>query len=155
MHLYNSDTKALKKNEECLLRSEKGEVHIVRILNIRRGPKATLFDFEGSDSMETADGLRGFEVCILRGQLPVLPDGEFYYTDLPGLGVFCGDERIGEVVEVVQYPSADCVRVLTKDGYLEVPMRPEWLLEVDVKGRRVEVADVSELPVEPLRGNDT
>ena len=148
VHVYNKESELLHTLEEIILRTTDGKLTNTRVSKVRRGPKATLIDIEGCRSMESAEALRGAELCVPRDSLPILPKGQFYHIDLPGFVVFYEGEEIGKVVEVLEYPSVDCLKVATATGHIEVPMRPEWLLEVDVARGKVTVEGISDLPVE-------
>jgi ribosomal 30S subunit maturation factor RimM len=56
---------------------------------------------------------------------------------------------LGEVVDVLSYPSIDCLLVRSADGDREVPMVEPWLVDVDLESGRVTVAQVEDIPVQP------
>ena len=55
---------------------------------------------------------------------------------------------IGEVIDVIPYPTVDCLRVRGDDGVREVPLTDEFVPEVDLRGGFVVVARYDELPIE-------
>jgi len=59
-----------------------------------------VFKFRGVDSISDAGKLAGLDVCIRREERPVLPQGEYYYSDLIGCRVF--DARSGELLGAVR-----------------------------------------------------
>ncbi len=134
-----------------LLGEDDEEPVLVDVLTARRGPKALLLRLEGVSSHEDADALRGYRLCIPRGALPELEDGEYYHADLVGLEAFEGTESIGRVVDVLDYPSAECLKIERPDGFLEVPMLPKWLDRVDVEAGQVLLKDLDDIPLQKPR----
>lgn len=108
---------------------------------------------EGVGSREAAEALRGSEVAVQRGAFPELDEDEVYLADLVGLEVFEGERRIGVVDGIFEYPSVDCLRVDCEDGIRELPMLDQFVVGIDPDKRRIEAANVDELPVEPKRGS--
>lgn len=107
-----------------------------------------LVKLDGIDQREAAEAWRSAQVSVPRTQLPELPENEYYHVDLLGLGV--EDESgnsLGCVVEVLNYPSVDCLAVESDDGECwELPMIDPYLRGIDVTNRRVLAARIAELP---------
>ena len=102
-------------------------------------------------SREDVEALRGYTLCVPRAALPALEEGEYYHADLIGLEAFEGSELIGTVVDVLDYPSAECLKIERHDGYLEVPMLPKWLDRVDVDAGKVLFKDLDDIPLQKSR----
>ena len=152
VHVFNPDSTLLEELAEVFLIGEAGEEPaLVGIQSARRGPKATLLRLEGVSSREDADALRGYTLCVPRSALPELDEGEYYHADLIGLEAFERGESIGTVVDVLDYPSAECLKVERPDGFLEVPMLPKWLDRVDVDAGKVLLKDLDDIPLQKLR----
>ncbi|MDH3624088.1 MAG: ribosome maturation factor RimM [Myxococcales bacterium] len=152
VHLYNPDSTLLEELTEVFVRAEPGEApSLVDVITSRRGPKALLIRLAGVESREDAEALRGFTLCIPRGALPDLEEGEYYHADLIGLQAYEGDRPVGEVVEVLDYPSVECLKVETEAGFLEVPMLPKWLDRVDVDGGKVHLQALDDIPLQKGR----
>ena len=61
---------------------------------------------------EEADALKGTQLFARRAQLPVLPDDEYYYSDLVGLEVFdTGGTSLGHVKSVQNHGASDLLEV--------------------------------------------
>ncbi|MCA9529126.1 MAG: 16S rRNA processing protein RimM [Myxococcales bacterium] len=156
VHPYNPGSPLLFEQDDVTLRQsadEGGSTWAVR--RVREAPKAVLLTLDGCSSREAADALRGYEVCVPRDRLPALDEGELYFVDLLGAAVVeastDGAARpVGEVVRVLEYPSADCLEVRCADGVREVPLLPRWVTAFDVEAAVVTVAALDELPVRPL-----
>ena len=152
VHVFNPDSTLLEGLAEVFLIGEDDEEPaLVEIRSARRGPKALLLRLEGVSSREDAEALRGYRLCIPRGALPELEDGEYYHADLIGLEAFEGTESIGTVVDVLDYPSAECLKIERPDGFLEVPMLPKWLDRVDFEAGQVLLKDLDDIPLHKPR----
>lgn len=152
VHLYNPASTLLEELTEVFVRVEEAEApSLVDVIATRRGPKALLVRLAGVESREDAEALRGVTLCVPRGALPELEEGEYYHADLIGLQACEGGRTVGEVVAVLDYPSVECLKVKTDDGFLEVPMLPEWLERVDVEGGKVHLKALNDIPLQKGR----
>jgi len=152
VHVFNPESTLLERMSEVFLLGEDDEEPVlVDVLTARRGPKALLLRLEGVSSHEDAEALRGYRLCVPRGALPELEGGEYYHADLIGLEAFEGTESIGRVVDVLDYPSAECLKIERPDGFLEVPMLPKWLDRVDVEAGQVLLKDLDDIPLQKPR----
>ncbi len=152
VHVFNPESTLLEGLAEVFLIGDADEEPaLVEIRSARRGPKALLMRLEGVSSREDVEALRGYTLCIPRTALPGLEDGEYYHADLIGLEAFEGTESIGRVVDVLDYPSAECLKIARQDGFLEVPMLPKWLDRVDVEAGKVLLKDLDDIPLQKPR----
>ena len=152
VHVFNPKSTLLRELTEIFLIREGGEAPaLVEVVHARQGPKALLMRFAGVSSLEDAEALRGYALCVPREALPDLEEGEYYHTDLIGLEAFEGPESIGRVVDVIDYPSAECLKIQRPDGFLEVPMRPPWLDHVDIEGGKVHLEGLDGIPLQKRR----
>lgn len=148
VHPFNPSSSLLLEQTEVVLKHEGGDERRVAVRNTRPGPKAILMELDGVEGREAAEALRGVAVCVPRSALPPADEDEFYFVDLVGLAVREGEAIIGTVTEVVEYPSADCLRVELDAGHVEIPMMPQWIVEVDLEAGEITVHDISDLPAE-------
>jgi 16S rRNA processing protein RimM len=151
-HVFNRESTLLRElGEIFLIGDEDEEPALVEIVSTRQGPKALLMRLAGVESLEAAEALRGYRLCVPREALPALEEGEFYHADVIGLEAVDESGSIGEVIEVIDYPSADCLKIQRADGYLEVPMQPRWLDRVDVNGGKVHLKNLDDIPLQKGR----
>ncbi len=148
VHLYNPDSKILSPNQEMWLKFPDGTARQACPLQVRYVPKAVLLAVEGVQSRERAEDLRMAEICVPKSALPPADPGEFYWLDLIGLAVWSGDQKVGDVSDVVRYPSVDCLRVRCAGGYREVPVVEEWIEGVDLEAGTVRVRGWDQMPLE-------
>jgi len=71
----------------------------LRVTGARMQGSAVVARWQGCDSPEAAQALRGWRVAVSRAQFPPLPEGQFYWVDLVGLQVV---NRQGAVLGVVR-----------------------------------------------------
>lgn len=153
IHVFNPESTLLQElGEVFLLGADDEEPALVEILSTRPGPKCLLMHLAGVRSRDDAEALRGYLLCVPRGALPPLEEGEFYHADLIGLEAVEGAEPIGKVIDVIDYPSVECLKVEVAGGFLEVPMLPQWLERVAVEEGKVYLKELDEIPLQRGRG---
>src|SRR5260370_38852159 len=84
LKVFNADSDLLLEGEEVLVRSREGEEHEVSVERARRADDAILMKLYSVDDRDRAEELRGALVCVKRGGLPELDEGEFYVCDVRG-----------------------------------------------------------------------
>jgi 16S rRNA processing protein RimM len=152
VHVFNPESTLLQGLAEVFLIGEEGEEPaLVEVVSARKGPKGLLMRLAGVSSREDVEALRGYTLCVPRQALPKLEEGEYYHADLIGLEAFEGPESIGEVVEIIDYPSAACLKIKRPGGFLEVPMLPQWLDRVDIEGGKVHLKELDDIPLQTAR----
>lgn len=94
---------------------------------------------EGIDSVEKAEALRGKYFTAKKEDLPELPEGKYYIADMIGLDVFANGECLGEIIDVLQYGSADVYVVKTLDSSLSFPAINGLIKQVDLQDGKMYV----------------
>lgn len=140
----------LTKLREVFLTNHQGEVRRTLAKKIWLHQDRAIFHFEGCDSIEAAEKLRGLEVQLPLSHRVVLPKGQYFVTDLIGCEVFdsapagAGKALLG-IVRDVQFTGEGVTGtpnlvVETPGGELLIPLAEEICTHIDVAARRVEVA---------------
>ncbi len=97
--------------------------------------------FEGCDSREQAEELRGLDLEVSRSEVPKAPQGTYYHFEL--LGCRCrdtgSDQELGRVVEVLEDGGGLILVVEGEGRRVPVPFVKDLLREVDVAAGRIEV----------------
>lgn len=151
VHRFNPESTLLLETGVVWLR-EGHAPREVRVESARAHGASVLLVLEGCRSREAAELLRGAEVCVSREALPPPDEDEVYHADLLGLRVRTDDGAVsGEVVEVLTYPSAECLLVRSEEGDREVPFLAPYLVRVDLAAREVVVAHLEDLDLMPSR----
>jgi len=126
----------------------------------RNHPGKAVFHFEGIDSINDAEKLRGLEVQIPFEQRAQLPSGSFFVTDLIGCSVFeialtaspmpsspCSQAEaptlLGKVRDVyfpgAGQPGTPLLAVDTSRGEVLVPLAEDICTMIEITARRIEV----------------
>jgi 16S rRNA processing protein RimM len=143
LRLYNSDSELLPSQSEVLLRPASGGEKPVRVESMRGADAGHLIaKFRGIDDRDQADLLRRAEVCVPREAFPPLDEGEFYVCDVIGARVVGPGGELGQVQDLVNYPSADAfvVKIALADvGTVELPLLDDFIEQVDAEHGEVRV----------------
>jgi len=97
--------------------------------------------FEGFETREACEPLRGAEIGVPRAAAPKLEPGEYWAEDLEGCAVTAGAAEVGVVRRLVALPSCEMLEVTRADGAgdLLVPLVSDAVREVDLGAQRIEV----------------
>lgn len=141
-------------------KSEPRETRLKKFWIDRNHPEVGIFHFEGYDSINDAEKLRGMEIVLPMEQRVMLPAGQYFVTDLIGCTVFevpMGETELvspaGSVeaaaqvlgtVRDVYFPGegtagTPLLQVQTSRGELLVPLAEDICTRIDTSGRRIEV----------------
>jgi len=131
----------LIENERVLLeKDDKKKLFVVK--NVKRlNDKKAILDFEGIDNIDAAKELNGYKVKIRRDLLPERNEEEFYVKDLFGIEVFSENEKIGEVVDVMETAAHNILiieDIVTKKEIM-IPLIDEFVTKIDFSNNRIEV----------------
>jgi 16S rRNA processing protein RimM len=108
-----------------------------------------IFHFEGVDSINEAERLRGVEVRVPLSERVALAAGSYYINELVGCAVWDGNgarlgsvsevERCGDKAEHVIIPDSWVLVVTTPAGELLIPFAAKICTRVDPFTRRIDV----------------
>lgn len=148
VHRFNPDSDLLLAQGHVWLSDAEANAaearrHAVRASRLHAD--TVLLHLEGVASREEAEAYRGRAVWLPRTCLPATDPDEWYHVDLLGLEALAEDgSRQGRVVDVLPYPSVDCLAI-EKDGWVrEVPLLSPYVVEVNVAGGYAVVAHLSD-----------
>ena len=127
---------------EKVLLEKDGRRKILTIKNIRKlNEKKLLADFEEIRNIEAAKELNGFQIKIRRELLPEKREDEFYIKDLLGVEAFSENEKIGDIVDVMETAAHNILiieDVLNKKEIM-VPLVDEFVKKIDFKNNKIEI----------------
>ena len=146
LNLFNAESDLLLDRDEVLVRLRDGNEHEVSVDHARRADKTILLKLHSIDDRDRAEELRGAVICVPRGELPPLEEGEFYACDVEGAEARVSETRIGVVERLVEYPTAFAL-VVRKDagGTIEVPLTDAFVTRVDTDARVVTLSGLEAL----------
>jgi 16S rRNA processing protein RimM len=120
------------------------EARCVHVAASRRHAASILAKWDGCDSKEAADALKGASVAVAREAFPALPEGVHYLSDLLGSRVVNrAGESLGEVSGLRANEAAGTARqwLEVTDGHDTrlIPLVEPYVDDVDVGARLVRV----------------
>lgn len=105
----------------------------IRAVRVQKG--CNLVKLDGVDTMEAAQALRGQVIKLYRGDIaPEL----IFAAELIGVEVFSGEDFIGKITDVLDYPGNSVYVIQGEREYL-IPAVKEYILHTDLKENRMEV----------------
>ena len=116
---------------------DKSEELVIKSSRIHKSLYLVLF--EGFESVELVEKMRGAELKVLRSDAPPLPEGEYWIDDLINCQVVAeSGEVLGQITDVLT-PGANDVYVVRKPGRKDIliPAIPQCVLNVDVENKRM------------------
>jgi 16S rRNA processing protein RimM len=108
----------------------------------RDGQPGLVVKLQGIDNRTMAELLRGNYLEVPEDQVKSLEPGRFYYHQVVGLeAITSSGGRLGKIEEVLERPANDVW--VSREGSIEhlIPATKDAIVEVDVAGGRVVVAD--------------
>ena len=128
----------LVAGRELAARSPEGAVETVRIASARPHSARLLVRFEGFDTPEDVERLRGLDLCALPGDEPVRPEGFVFHHEAAGLVAVSRDGRpLGRVKELRDVAGRPLLVLETARGEREVPFSRPIVVAVDLAARRI------------------
>ena len=132
VHALSDDPERFKEFDEVLVAGEDSTSTTLKLAFVRTHPRQGKAEihlrFEGVDSREQADTLRGYVLSVRREELK-LDEDEYFLFDLTGLEVTTADGKaVGHVKEVQRLPGQDLIVVASADGQESlIPDVPEFV----------------------------
>ena len=106
-----------------------------KILSCRVQKTCNLVVLEGIDTMEKAQLMRGKTIKLYREDID---DEVIFAAELIGMEVYCGDQLIGSIVDVLDYPG-NMVYVVKGAYEYMIPAVKQFVLSTDLDNNRMEV----------------
>ena len=94
-----------------------------------------LVKLSGIDTMEAAQAMRGKTIELYREDID---DEVIFAAELIGMEVFCEDQLIGKIKEVLDYPGNSVYVVKGQHEYM-IPAVKQFILSTDVEGNCMHV----------------
>jgi 16S rRNA processing protein RimM len=99
-----------------------------------------IFKFAGFDSIETAEALRGAEVCIPESEAVELEEDEFFDWELENCEVETVEgEKIGRVKELMRTGGTEILVVAGAEKEYLIPFAASVCTEVDIENKLIKV----------------
>ena len=153
LKVYNTSSDILLGLDEVLVRLPDGQGHEVSVERARRADEAVLMKLYSVDSRDRAEEIRGAQICVRRRDFPKAEDGEFYAVDVVGSAATLNGEPLGEVTEIISYPTVEVMLVRAADGQgdWEIPLTEAYIGKIDLEAKSVEIVTIDELERLPVK----
>ena len=115
---------------------------LLTVKNVKRlNEKKAILDFEEIGNVDSAKELNGYKVKIRRDLLPEKSEDDFYVKDLFGLEVFSENNKIGEIVDVMETAAHNILIIEDIDTKKEImiPLIDEFVTKIDFPNGKIEV----------------
>jgi 16S rRNA processing protein RimM len=135
---YSESVDRFKPGNKVLV----GEDHLPQVIRTRRSmDRAILITFKDIADPDQAGLFRNKFIFILKDDLPVLPDGEYYHFDLVGMKVIDTDDQMLGVLTEVLETGANDVYVVKSENKEEIllPAIDSVIVSVNLKDRTMVV----------------
>ncbi|MDR2508614.1 MAG: ribosome maturation factor RimM [Candidatus Ancillula sp.] len=106
------------------------------LANARWHKESLIVKFEGVESREDAESLRGRELYadVTAGE----EDGSYHFAELVGLNAYVGDNQVGKVSAVIPGSAQDLLEIeLLEGAKVLVPFVEQIVPEVDINNSRL------------------
>ena len=102
---------------------------------VRVQKSCNLVKLEGIDTMEAAQAMRGKTLELYREDID---DEVIFAAELIGMEVYCEEENIGKITEVLDYPGNSVYVVKGRQEYM-IPAVKAFILSTDMEANRMQV----------------
>lgn len=120
---------------------KKGTLEKYNITGVKFLKSLVVLKFEGVDSIEAAEMLKGYYLKVDRANAVKLPKDSFFITDILGMEVY--DENnllLGQLSDIIQTGSNDVYIVKNKEGKeILLPALKSVIKEVSMETRKISV----------------
>lgn len=144
LYLYTDDTEH-RFEKGRVLYMDKNTPITVRSFSTSKG--LGYAKFEGIDTIEQAEKLKGKYLWIKKEDLPETDEDEYYYHELNGCQVFNEKgEDTGTVVDILETGANIVLRVQKEDGssYL-LPFVDAFVDDVDIDNKKITITEMEGL----------
>jgi 16S rRNA processing protein RimM len=98
-------------------------------------PNMELISFEEITDRTAAEKIVGSIIEVDESVQTPLPQDEFYFNDLNGLSVLRDGEKIGTVIDVLDYPQGAMLRVKLEEKTVLIPFLKVFVKTVDLEAK--------------------
>ena len=144
MTLYSIDLDMLQNLEQLFVNTG-GEWRQLTLRNSQGYDDFAILSFNEIPDRTEAESYRDKEIFTLRDDMPKLGGDEFYIDDLIDCEVVDENNKsLGKVTEIINPGAHDVLLIKQGDSETLVPLVDEWVVEIDLDGRRIQVNSVED-----------
>ena len=130
------------------IRFQKGKIVLIKIeedykevtINTyRHSPKGDYLRFDEITNVDKAALLKGKELFVIKDRND-LKEGYYFFSDLIGCDTISDGEKIGQVIDIEEYPAQITLKVKANNGKIFfVPFVKAFIKSVNIESKQIEV----------------
>ena len=124
------DPEMLCEFDRCRIAGKQYTMEQVRVQK-----NCNLLKLQGIDTMEAAQAMRGKVIELYREDID---DEVIFAAELIGVEVYAGDQKIGKITEVLDYPGNSVYVVKGEYEYM-IPAVKQFILDTDMDSNKMQV----------------
>lgn len=146
LHSWSGNAESLAAVRFVTLKSPTGTLREFMTTCFKANSGKFIIGLQGVDDINLVQPFIGSEVCLKRGQLPVLEEDEYYWSDLIGLQVYTDDGTLlGTVADIFETGSSDIYVVRNEEREYLIPAIADVIKSVDPTGGRIVITPLDGL----------
>lgn len=146
LHSWSGNAESLAAVRFVTLKSPTGTLREFTTTCFKANSGKFIIGLQGVDDINLVQPFIGSEVCLKRGQLPVLEEDEYYWSDLIGLQVYTDDGTLlGTVADIFETGSSDIYVVRNEEREYLIPAIADVIKSVDPTGGRIVITPLDGL----------
>ena len=138
VHSFSGNLESLQAVKKVTLKAKDGKLQEFGLKSVTPHAGKLMIGLMGLDEINLVLPLVGSEICLLRSQLPITEDNEYYWSDLMGLKVITiNGEELGNIVDIFETGSNDIYVVRGSEREFLIPAIADVISSVDLEGGKM------------------
>ena len=127
-----------QKGKKVLIKTEE-EYKEVTINSYRHSPKGDYLRFDEITNVDEATLLKGKELFVIKDRND-LKEGYYFFSDLIGCDTISDGEKVGQVIDVEEYPAQITLKVKANNGKIFfVPFVKAFIKSVNIESKQIDI----------------
>ncbi len=135
---FSGQTEHFLKLKEFVLKKN-GHTKTFNVESIKASGSTVFVKLKGIESPEVGKTYSGWEIWTDRKSAAPLEADEYYLTDLNGCDIVNSGKVLGTIIGISENRVNDLLEVKTEKGTYIVPFKDEYIGDVDIESRRIEL----------------
>ncbi len=135
---FSGQTEHFLKLKEFVLRKD-GKEKVLAVESIKASGSTVYAKLKGIDSPEIGKTYSGWEIWVPEVFAASLNAGEYYIKDLNGCNIVNSGNVIGTIIGISENSINDLLEVKTENGIFIIPFKNEYIGEVNISLKSVEL----------------
>jgi 16S rRNA processing protein RimM len=135
---FSGQTEHFLKLKKFLLKKD-GKEKILDVEQIKASGSTVFAKLKGIDSPEVGKTYSGWEIWVPLEKAAALASDEYYLKDLNGCNIVNSGKVLGRIIGISENSINDLLEVKTESGVFIIPFKNEYIGNVDIKSKTVEL----------------